>query len=566
MEVTAAAVSPAAIPPSQDGSGPAWKLPWLTPIRCRLIFAALVLVSFASQWFFLTHDCPIDLSGDEAQYWDWSRHLDLSYYSKGPLIAYLIRGSCALFGHDSMPAVRFPALVLAVGTSLCIYWLTRKLFGSDRIALGAVLLGAIVPMYTAGGTLMTIDPPFFFFWALATCLAVKAVLDRRRWAWIVAGIVVGLGFLTKYSMLLWLPFLLTFLAADSRRSSTGVSPVPSGGDTGQTPVLRTVYPWLTCLIALAFTAPVLIWNARHGWVSIHHVATQTNTGQGNTLPFVGAQIGIANPGIAVFLGAAICYALTRWSKADPHRRGMLYLVCIGLPFFVVCLLDSIRTKVQPNWPAPAYFTLLILTAYFISTRLQSIERWRPWRGWFVAAIAFGLLVQLIIHTSTAMYPLAAWVNRTFPKAHLTPQKFDLVFKLRGIAVPFARTVSDDLKQLPSGSFILCEDYQDASQLAFYVDGQPNTYFAGSYWTDPGFRRRRTQFDMWPDRQLDRPELLGKDVIYVGWPYAPLIDSFERVERLPDVTIARDGLVIRTIQLWRCTGFKGMHRPEGPGSY
>ena len=74
---------------------------------------------------------------------DWSRHLDLSYYSKGPMIAYIIRGSCAVMG-DTMPAVRLPALILAVGTSVCAYWLTRKLFGSDRLALGAVLLGAIV--------------------------------------------------------------------------------------------------------------------------------------------------------------------------------------------------------------------------------------------------------------------------------------------------------------------------------------------------------------------------------------------------------------------------------------
>ena len=34
----------------------------------------------------------LDLSPDEAHYWEWSRRLDLSYYSKGPLIAYLIAG------------------------------------------------------------------------------------------------------------------------------------------------------------------------------------------------------------------------------------------------------------------------------------------------------------------------------------------------------------------------------------------------------------------------------------------------------------------------------------------
>src|SRR4051794_41855801 len=103
-----------------------WKLGWLTPARCRLILAAVLLFGFVSHLRYLRHDCPIDLSGDEAHYWDWSRRLDLNYYSKGPLVAYLIRASCGGFG-DTMWAVRLPALVLAMGTGLVTYLLAPKL-------------------------------------------------------------------------------------------------------------------------------------------------------------------------------------------------------------------------------------------------------------------------------------------------------------------------------------------------------------------------------------------------------------------------------------------------------
>src|SRR4029079_2305416 len=89
---------------------PAWRLQWLTPVRCRVILVLVLALGFLFHLYYLHNNCPIDLSGDEAQYWDWSRHLDLSYYSKGPLIAYIIRASCAIFG-DTMPAVRYPALV-----------------------------------------------------------------------------------------------------------------------------------------------------------------------------------------------------------------------------------------------------------------------------------------------------------------------------------------------------------------------------------------------------------------------------------------------------------------------
>ena len=68
--------------------------------------------------------------------------------------------------------------------------------------------------------------------------------------------------------------------------------------------------------------------------------------------------------LAVLMVAACVYA---WSQPQRHLR---FLLAIGLPFFLLTLLTSFRTKVQPNWPAPAYFTLLILTAYFIATRLR----------------------------------------------------------------------------------------------------------------------------------------------------------------------------------------------------
>jgi hypothetical protein len=134
-----------------------WRLDRLTPFRCRIILALLLLGGFAFHLYYLNHDCPITLSGDKAQYWDWSRRLDLSYYSKGPLIAYIIRASCAIFG-DTMQAVRYPALVPGAGTLAITYTLTRKLFDSDRVALSAVLLSHMAPVRLSCAT-TTSKPP-----------------------------------------------------------------------------------------------------------------------------------------------------------------------------------------------------------------------------------------------------------------------------------------------------------------------------------------------------------------------------------------------------------------------
>src|SRR5262249_13193030 len=80
---------------------------------------------------------------DEAHYWDWSRHLDWSYYSKGPLVAYLIRAGCALAGSWSerlagsdMLAVRLAAVLCGSLPLVSLSLLTVPGFGRRRLAPG----------------------------------------------------------------------------------------------------------------------------------------------------------------------------------------------------------------------------------------------------------------------------------------------------------------------------------------------------------------------------------------------------------------------------------------------
>ena len=552
---------PVVIPQQVDAppadSQPAWSPARLTPARCRLILAAVLLLGFVGHLWYLTDDCPIDLSGDEAHYWDWSRQLDLSYYSKGPLVAYVIRASCAVFG-DTMWAVRLPALVLAAGTGIVTYLLTRRLFGSDRLALGAVLLNGLVPMFIAGSVLMTIDPPFYFCWALATYLAALAIFGGRRAWWPAIGAVVGVGFLAKYAMLLWLPSMLLALAVD--RNSR--------------PLLRTAGPWLAAAVALAFTTPVVIWNGRHGWPTLWHVARQTGADAAggvrplNLAEFLGGQLGVLGPPVAVLMAGTVAYALARRSDADPRRREVQFLLWVGLPFFLGTTALSLITKIQANWPAPAYFTLLILTAYFLATRLRDPLLWKPWRRWFWAAVAVGVVATPVLHHTELLYPLIRWQHATrggegMPSA----RQVDPTARLKGWREAGAH-VTGELARLGPGAFVLCEDYQSTAQMAFYVVGQPKTYYAGSYFSGPK-RKRRSQYDMWPDRSLDparRPEMLGGNAVYVGFMNDDVRAAFERVEGPFYLDIARRGVKIRTFRYARCFGFRGMRPPGGAGSF
>src|SRR5271154_3356897 len=102
-------------------------------LRFRCLALTMITLASVGRLLYLAWDCPLDLAQDEAHYWDWSRNLDWSYYSKGPLIAWLIRLSVELFGPLSlaltgseMPAVRLPAVACGSLLVVAIFVLTRQ--------------------------------------------------------------------------------------------------------------------------------------------------------------------------------------------------------------------------------------------------------------------------------------------------------------------------------------------------------------------------------------------------------------------------------------------------------
>ena len=86
----------------------------------------------------------LDMHFDEAQYWDWSRRLDFGYYSKGPLVPWLIAASEALLGHGSWQT-RLPAW-MGHGLLLWLLYRAGKDMSSDeRAGLWAAGIGVFLP-------------------------------------------------------------------------------------------------------------------------------------------------------------------------------------------------------------------------------------------------------------------------------------------------------------------------------------------------------------------------------------------------------------------------------------
>src|SRR6202049_4362887 len=153
-----------------------------------------------------------DLEFDEAHYWMWSERLAPAYFSKGPGVAFAIRASTAIFGANEF-GVRFWSPILGAGTSLLLFYFARRLLSANA-GLWIVLALNVTPIFNIGSFVMTIDPLSIFFWT-AAMFAFWIAIERSpsfSWYWPMTGLLIGLGFLCKYTNALQLISVLLVLA------------------------------------------------------------------------------------------------------------------------------------------------------------------------------------------------------------------------------------------------------------------------------------------------------------------------------------------------------------------
>jgi 4-amino-4-deoxy-L-arabinose transferase-like glycosyltransferase len=492
----------------------------------------LVVVTTARLWYL--QQGYLELSPDEAHYWEWSRRLDWSYYSKGPFVAYLIALSTTLGGATEL-FVRLPAVLLSAGTTVCVFGLSKALFDEARLALATAVMVNIVPMFAAGALLMTIDPPLVFFWTLMLWLVYLALSDERQAYWFGAGLALAGGLLSKYAMGYAVLSLWLFLATAPQHRHW----------------LRRREPYLMLAIGLAGFSPVIMWNMRHGAVSLRHVMGQANVSQGVTLPlsletlgeFIGSQALALSP--LLFAGMLIAMGLSLWEGTRRHDERWLFVFWGWAPTFGLILALSLRQKVQANWAAPAYITAFIGTTAYIWQRWRVV---RPGLSKALGLVGAGLTIVLALGMTVALHDPALFV-----RLGLQPGA-DPLARLKGWQT-LARAVERLAVQMPRAPFFLSDRYQISSELAFYARGQPHTF-------NVNLGRRLNQYDLWDGLST----LAGQDAIYVQPEEAELPQAvratFQHCDQGTPVIIEELGIELKRFYLFPCQGFSGVPpRPQ-----
>src|SRR6516165_9697032 len=204
------------------------RLPRMHSCAALMLAGVLAITGLRLLWLVFQ---PADLYPDEAQYWFWAQHPALGYYSKPPLVAWLIALTTRLFGESEF-AIRISAPLLHAGTAIFVYAIGARLYGS-RVGLWSALAYASLPGASISAFIISTDAPLLLFWAAAFYAFIRAREDGRWGWWLAVGAACGLGLLAKYAMAYWIFSALGFvlmLRAERRHlgpllAAIGVAPL-----------------------------------------------------------------------------------------------------------------------------------------------------------------------------------------------------------------------------------------------------------------------------------------------------------------------------------------------------
>ncbi|MFZ2875627.1 MAG: glycosyltransferase family 39 protein [Phycisphaerales bacterium] len=521
-------------PPAEDRAT-RWA-PWMASPRA--VWALLALATLA-RVAYLAWGCPYTLIEDEAHYWEWSRHLALSYYTKGPGVAWIIGASTSLLG-DSEFAVRLPAAISSAVAGAFLILLARRAVQDPRAPFITLACWLIAPAFQTLGLTMTIDGPYLAFWAVVSWAAWIAIVDRKPWGWAAMGVALGAGALCKYTILLALPGPILIAAL----ASAGT------GARGRTLL------GVACgiILFLATVSPIIIWNQREGWPTIRHLLGHlglhggdmpVTQGEGRgwhynplwTLGLIGTQLALVGPVLVLAaMGARDSWKVRR--DQPLQWQGDRLLIALSLPILLFYLAVSFVAEPEGNWPLAGLVAMLPLAARCV---VAGLDRWHAqllaWRALPEPRPRDGLFVRRP-ETPTQVLWYAA-VGLGLMVASVVP-RLDLLAKLPvlGPRIPIHRFTGADVMALhveelraslaqETGAepFIIATHYGRASQLAFYLPGRPTVLCSSSLMREG----RRTQYDYWPaTNPATAPGLLGRPAVVVGSTLEEWQRVFERV--------------------------------------
>ena len=463
----------------------------------------------------------VDLIPQEAYYWNYSQHMELSFLDHPPMTALLIRVGSQLFGHTEL-AVRMGAVSCWGAAAVFSYLLARNLVDRSAAFRVLFLLGAL-PFFFGMGFLMTPDAPVVAFWAGSLHFLERALIAGKGRAWIGVGVCLGLGLISKYPILLLCPAALLFVLMDSRSRRWLLRPEP----------------YLALVIALVLFAPVILWNYQNDWVSFRFQSVRRLSAPVRfELPeLLGSMILLVTPlGLMAFwlgIRKRRPALVSPCGGAAPalESRGRLFVLAFTLVPLAIFVLASLRSETKFQWTGPVWLAGLPAMALGVLPGPGRVESWLAVR-WRPALVGLVALYGVGLHVASFGLP-----GIPLPTNYYFMSWKDLGRQVEDIEL-------EVIEQTGAEPLIVGLDkYHLSSELAFYdpaLDGAFET--AGMHL----FHKASLMYALWfPEATQagkslvlvspDRKDMTRKDVL----------EKLERLEPVRELTVRRGDSVVGT---------------------
>ncbi len=441
------------------------------------------------------------LTSDEAYYWIWSKSISPGYLDHPPMVALWIRLGTLVAG-DTALGVRLLGPIAALLGSVLLLRAAEDFWPNSGAGVRAVCLLNATLALNAGAVVMTPDTPLLFFWTASLAALARLLRTGRPGWWPALGVCAGCALDSKYTAALLGLAVLAWMAAvpEARRW------------------FRSWYFWAAGALAASCFAPVVLWNAAHGWASFAKQAGRTGDWQPvEAVRYLAelllGQLGLATPLVACLFVVGMVF-VTRgfWRR----QAGPALLACVTVLPAAVFLEHALGGRVQANWPTVIY------PGAALAASASASRWWRP-------ATALGLAMAAVVFLQAALAPLAL------------PRALDFtLLRMAGWSDLAGQVFVAGTRD--HAEFVVSEEYGLASELAFRLHGEVDS-------TDPRWR----MFD------VPRASLTGRSGLLV---------LSDRDDRVPDPHIwasaelvghlarGRYGVVAEAYRLYQVTGRAG----------
>ena len=374
-----------------------------------------------------------DLLVEEAYYWNYSAHLDIGYLDHPPMVALLIKLFTTLFGINEF-AVRIASILCWSATAFFSYQFTQLI--KPTAGKFAVMLLAILPFFFLHSLIITPDLPLMVCWSAGLYYLYQALVLDKKFAWYIAGLWLGLGVLSKYSILLLGPATLWYLI--------------------QMPHARQWFsrkePYACLLLTALMFSPVIYWNATHDWASFVFQSTRRleEPAYFSFHQLLGLFVVFLTP-----LGVAEFVALFKKNTTDMRLIDMKtrrFLQIFSLVPLTIFSLFSLSHAIKFNWIGPCLLAIIPWLAILMDRAKSSL-----FNGWLITAGLLLLLYSTML--SCIIFGIPQRMNQLLFSKYIAWS--DVTRQVNAIA----HDVEVTMKQTPL--LIPMDTYNIASELAFY---------------------------------------------------------------------------------------------------